>query len=72
MLQKYSSYNPKEPVLPCKTGSFGLQNNGFHNPLIRPSFSKRRIKRVLTVLQEHSGVAVSVHRRVLFLRIACQ
>lgn len=25
MLQKYSSYNPKEPVLPCKTGTFGLQ-----------------------------------------------
>ena len=25
MLQKYSSYNPKEPVLPCKTYAFNEQ-----------------------------------------------
>ena len=33
-LQKRLFYNAKEPVLSCKTGSFGMQNNGCCKVLI--------------------------------------
>ena len=33
-LRKRRFYNAKDPLLPCKTYAFGMQNNRFYNTLI--------------------------------------
>ncbi|AWX07794.1 hypothetical protein CTM55_03530 [Prevotella intermedia] len=40
-LQKRRFCNAKEPLLPCKTYAFGMQNNRFCNTLITSELSKR-------------------------------